>query len=40
MVTGDLFTAAAEVAMAAMKGRLANKYFMLAEEAWALVGDE
>ncbi|KAM7381372.1 hypothetical protein PAMA_012287 [Pampus argenteus] len=34
---GDLFTAAAEAAMAAMKGRLANQYFMKAEEAWALM---
>jgi len=25
--------------MAAMKGRLANKYFALAEEAWALSED-
>lgn len=34
---GDLFTEAADVAMAAMKGRLANQYYMKAEEAWALV---
>ncbi|XP_068610486.1 eukaryotic elongation factor 2 kinase isoform X1 [Brachionichthys hirsutus] len=34
---GDLFTEAAETAMAAMKGRLANKYYMKAEEAWALM---
>ncbi|XP_068162022.1 eukaryotic elongation factor 2 kinase isoform X2 [Antennarius striatus] len=34
---GDLFTEAAEAAMAAMKGRLANKYYMKAEEAWALM---
>lgn len=34
---GDLFTTAAEAATEAMKGRLANKYFMLAEEAWAQV---
>ncbi|XP_075312948.1 eukaryotic elongation factor 2 kinase isoform X6 [Odontesthes bonariensis] len=34
---GDLFTEAAEAAMAAMKGRLANQYYMKAEEAWALV---
>uniref|UniRef100_A0A3P8RHY1 Eukaryotic elongation factor 2 kinase n=1 Tax=Astatotilapia calliptera TaxID=8154 RepID=A0A3P8RHY1_ASTCA len=32
---GDLFTEAAEAAMAAMKGRLANQYYMKAEEAWA-----
>ncbi|KAK3762128.1 hypothetical protein RRG08_024938 [Elysia crispata] len=29
---GDLYNEAAEAAMEAMKGRLANKYFMLAEE--------
>ena len=40
VAAGELFTAAAEAAMAAMKGRLANKYFMLAEEAWAQVEDE
>jgi elongation factor 2 kinase len=34
---GDLFNEAAEAAAAAMKGRLANKYYMLAEEAYALV---
>ncbi|XP_072228913.1 eukaryotic elongation factor 2 kinase isoform X2 [Leuresthes tenuis] len=34
---GELFTEAAEAAMAAMKGRLANQYYMKAEEAWALV---
>lgn len=34
---GDLFTEAAEAAMAAMKGRLASQYFMKAEEAWALM---
>ena len=34
---GDLFSAAAEAAVEAMKGRLANKFYMLAEEAWALV---
>ncbi|XP_039990363.1 eukaryotic elongation factor 2 kinase isoform X4 [Xiphias gladius] len=34
---GDLFTEAAESAMAAMKGRLANQYYMKAEEAWALM---
>ncbi|XP_014671454.1 PREDICTED: eukaryotic elongation factor 2 kinase-like [Priapulus caudatus] len=32
---GELYTAAAEAAMTAMKGRLANKYYALAEEAWA-----
>ncbi|XP_059168099.1 eukaryotic elongation factor 2 kinase-like [Physella acuta] len=32
---GDLYNEAAEAATAAMKGRLANKYFMLAEECYA-----
>lgn len=37
----DYFTNAADAAMAAMKGRLANKYYALAEEMNALVdGDE
>ncbi|XP_041829007.1 eukaryotic elongation factor 2 kinase isoform X2 [Melanotaenia boesemani] len=36
---GDLFTEAAEAAMAAMKGRLANQYYMKAEEAWALIDE-
>ena len=34
---GDLYNQAAEVAMAHMKGKLANKYYMLAEEAWGEV---
>ncbi|XP_013782450.1 eukaryotic elongation factor 2 kinase-like [Limulus polyphemus] len=34
---GELYHEAADVAMAAMKGRLANKFYMLAEEAWAEV---
>ncbi|XP_042560699.1 eukaryotic elongation factor 2 kinase isoform X8 [Clupea harengus] len=34
---GDLFTEAADAAMEAMKGRLANQYYMKAEEAWALM---
>ena len=38
--TGDLFTEAAEAAMEAMKGRLANQYYMKAEEAWALMEEE
>ncbi|ESO93393.1 hypothetical protein LOTGIDRAFT_232789 [Lottia gigantea] len=38
--SGDLYNEAAEGAMAAMKGRLANKYFMLAEEAYAEVEEE
>lgn len=33
--SGDLYTEAAEAAMEAMKGRLANQYYMKAEEAWA-----
>eukprot|EP00088_Acartia_fossae_P000553 TRINITY_DN10225_c1_g1_i4.p1 TRINITY_DN10225_c1_g1~~TRINITY_DN10225_c1_g1_i4.p1 ORF type:complete len:848 (-),score=112.71 TRINITY_DN10225_c1_g1_i4:515-3031(-) len=32
---GDLYTEAAEAAMEDMKGKLANRYYMLAEEAWA-----
>lgn len=32
---GDLYTQAAEAAMEAMKGRLANQYYEKAEEAWA-----
>lgn len=34
---GELFQAAADNAMASMKGRLANKYYMLAEECWGEV---
>ncbi|KAM5328884.1 eukaryotic elongation factor 2 kinase isoform 2-T3 [Glossophaga mutica] len=33
--SGDLYTRAAEAAMEAMKGRLANQYYQKAEEAWA-----
>ncbi|CAF3036123.1 unnamed protein product [Rotaria sp. Silwood2] len=36
----DLFNKAAEMATAAMKGRLANKYYMSAEEAYGLEPDE
>ena len=36
-VLGELYTEAAECATAAMKGRLASKYFALAEEAWTQV---
>ena len=39
-VLGELYNEAAEAAMAAMKGRLANKYYALAEEAWAQVEEE
>ncbi|KAG5854348.1 hypothetical protein ANANG_G00036880 [Anguilla anguilla] len=34
---GDLYTEAADGAMEAMKGRLANKYYMKAEEAWGMM---
>ena len=37
---GEMYSQAAEVAMAAMKGKLANRYYMLAEEAWAEVEEE
>lgn len=34
-MAGELYSAAGDLALAAMKGKLANKYFALAEEAWA-----
>ncbi|MGH0161893.1 UNVERIFIED_CONTAM: hypothetical protein FKN15_042038 [Acipenser sinensis] len=34
---GELFTEAADAAMEALKGRLANQYYMKAEEAWSLM---
>ncbi|XP_078096692.1 eukaryotic elongation factor 2 kinase isoform X2 [Mustelus asterias] len=34
---GDLFTEAADAAMADMKGRLANQYYERAEEAWGMM---
>ncbi|XP_006818441.1 eukaryotic elongation factor 2 kinase-like isoform X2 [Saccoglossus kowalevskii] len=37
---GDLYNEAAEAAMAAMKGRLANKYYMLAEECYGEISDD
>ena len=37
---GELYNDAAELAMAAMKGRIANKYYALAEEAWAQVDED
>uniref|UniRef100_A0A4W5LIF3 Eukaryotic elongation factor 2 kinase n=1 Tax=Hucho hucho TaxID=62062 RepID=A0A4W5LIF3_9TELE len=37
---GDLFTQAADAAMEAMKGRLANQYYMKAEEAWGMIEEE
>lgn len=33
--SGDMYSAAGDLALAAMKGKLANKYYALAEEAWA-----
>lgn len=36
---GDLYSQAADIAMSSMKGKLANKYFMLAEEAWGEIED-
>ena len=39
-VVGDLYTQAAECATIAMKGRIANKYYALAEEAWAMCASE
>ncbi|KFV02851.1 Eukaryotic elongation factor 2 kinase [Tauraco erythrolophus] len=35
--SGELYTEAAEAAMEAMKGRLANQYYEKAEEAWAMM---
>jgi elongation factor 2 kinase len=40
MKAGDLYNLAAESAMSCLKGKLANKYYMLAEEAYAEVQDE
>ena len=37
MKSGDLYSLAAESAMNCMKGKLANKYYMLAEEAYGQV---
>ena len=36
---GQLFNQAAEVAMSCMKGKMANKYYMLAEEVWGEIED-
>jgi hypothetical protein len=36
---GDLYTEAAEGATAAMKGRIANKYYALAEEVWSQISE-
>ena len=38
--SGELYNKAAESAMASMKGKLANKYYMLAEESFAQVQEE
>jgi hypothetical protein len=40
LLKGDLFNKAAEMATAAMKGRLAHKYYEAAEEAYALEPDD
>ncbi|KAG8225890.1 hypothetical protein J437_LFUL006821 [Ladona fulva] len=37
---GELYNSAADLALEAAKGRLATKYYQLAEEAWAEVEDE
>jgi hypothetical protein len=37
--TVELYTAAAEAAQEAMKGKLANNYYMLAEECSALIDE-
>ncbi len=37
---GDLYNEAAEAAMNSMKGKLANKYYMLAEEAYGQCEEE
>ena len=38
-ISGNYYTSAAENATAMLKGRLANKYYSLAEEAYALIDD-
>lgn len=40
VLLADYFTSAADSAMAAMKGRLANKYYALAEEMNALIDED
>ncbi len=35
--SGELYNEAAEAAMNAMKGKMANRYYMLAEEVWGEV---
>ena len=39
-ISDEMYNQAAESAMEAMKGRLANKYYMLAEEAGAECDEE
>ena len=38
--SGELYTKAGDQAMAAMNGKLANKFYMKAEEAWAEVEED
>eukprot|EP00918_Siedleckia_nematoides_P039790 GHVU01086475.1.p1 GENE.GHVU01086475.1~~GHVU01086475.1.p1 ORF type:complete len:243 (-),score=48.94 GHVU01086475.1:1636-2364(-) len=40
MRAGELYNEAAEAATVDMKGRMANKFYMLAEEAWAQCAEE
>lgn len=40
VLVGDLYNEAAEAAMESMKGRLANKYFALAEEVYGEMEEE
>ena len=37
---GDCYQQAADAAMAAMKGKLANRFYQLAEEEWSKVPDD
>ena len=32
---GEMYSAAGDLAIASMKGKMANKYYVMAEEAWA-----
>ncbi len=38
--SGELYSQAAEEAMVAMKGKVANRFYVLAEEAWAEIPEE
>lgn len=40
LFSAEMYNQAAEAAMEAMKGRLANKYYALAEEAMAMCEEE